>query len=178
MKAELEEIKKSINDLNAKVSEVNKKTSSKWTFPIVMLVLTSLASLVNFYIQQNYSLDFANRKIYAESETNEKINFYGTVKNKIEDLSDSFEGYCNYKDTYSDSLLTKKLRDFYSLYKGQLIDDISLIDKMKKYSIYVSEASVDIQSEKVIDTKSIFSKSEKLKMDVLISIDSSIDRLK
>lgn len=178
MESELEEIKKSLSELHSKVSEINNKTSSKWMFPIVMLVLTSLASFANYFFEKNNDLDFIRKEIYAEFEAKEKIDFYKSVKNEVEDLSDSFEGYCLYKDSFSDSILSKELREFYLLYNSELIDDISLIDKMKNYSIYVSEASVDIQSGEVIDTKLIFRKSNKLKKEVLIGIDSGLKTLK
>lgn len=180
MSSEFEEIKKALGELNSTVNEINKKTSNKWVFPIVMLVLTTFATYINYFLQKNNDIDNTDRKIYAEVEAKDKIDFYKSAKNKVEDLSESFELYCFYKDSFSNERLNQEFISFYELYNKQLINDKTLIVKMKNYSRYISETSIDLQYRNVNHThiKSILKRSNKLKKEVLLGIDSGLKKLK
>lgn len=139
-----------LKNIETKVAEIQKKQNPAWVIPMVLLLLTSLMTYVNYRFQRHYvNTDIYKNKLkekIAELRATSTVDFLKRTKETLDTIDLAFESYCLIGKTDEDNnTINNNLIQINSIINHQLSIDTSLAGKIRIYTEFVSAKMIDTE---------------------------------
>ena len=159
MEEEFKTIQENLEKINQRLDSIEKKTTKKWVLPVILVFLSALLTVVNYYVEKSIDRSSYSELITEEANTKflvkEKLEFYDVALSKLNDLDKTFRTYCQFLDKTGQFLdstesenLALQLSEFENFCRNQQEVDESIIDKLLNFHEFVLESYIQIEGDK------------------------------
>ena len=166
-----------LKEIQSKLESIEKKQSAPWVMPVLLIVMTALATYINYRAERHFNnLDLFPNKLsekIAEARATSIVDFYVNIVEKVSVIDESFEAYCKFGKSYQeDSTINASVLQINALLNHQLQLDTALKSTVRSYTTYVIEEGLEQEG---LPLNERYAVSKDLYLKVRAQIDRSLD---
>lgn len=169
--------------IEEKLDAISKKLMPPFLLPVIVTIVTAIATYINYCVQRNFSnSDLYRNKVrekIADLRATSDVAFFKRSVELLDTIDVTFESFCKIDTSAKeDSVITWSLIRLNNLVSHQLIVDTALRRKIHAYTEYVADEGIARNAYPGKDSlKIIYASSYLLYRDTRKEIDATLDNL-